>query len=108
MNEAKLRRYAGAYAAPAQLRAGLGFYRATRENAEFNRTHNEPIRLPLTLVGGKHGVGPLMPAMEEALRAKGWSDVTLEILGAGHYLLDESPNALAELIEQRAAQTKKD
>jgi hypothetical protein len=59
VNEAKLRRYAAGYAAPAQLRAGLGCYRATRENAEFNRTHNEPIRLPLTLVGGKQGVGPL-------------------------------------------------
>ena len=49
-----------------------------------------------------------MPSMEEALRAKGWSNVTLEILGAGHCLLDESPDAVAELIEQRAAQTKKD
>jgi pimeloyl-ACP methyl ester carboxylesterase len=46
-----------------------------------------------------------MPALAKNLRAHhGWTDVRVEILKNGrHYLLEERPDEVAELIERHAA-----
>jgi pimeloyl-ACP methyl ester carboxylesterase len=59
----------------------------------------------MLLVGGEHVFGPVMPALAENLRAHhGWTDVRVEILENGrHYLPEERPDEVAELIERHAA-----
>jgi pimeloyl-ACP methyl ester carboxylesterase len=95
--------YASAYAAPAQLHAALEMYRAMPGKS----VDAAPLRatdLPLVLAGGDHGFGPLLPGIAEALRARGWTDVAVEIIAdSGHYVADEQPEALAALIERYAA-----
>lgn len=98
----QLRQYAAAYTTPAQLRAGLGQYRAIPANAKFNAAHKEVIAIPLTLIGGESGIGRGMEPMVKDLRAHGWSNVTLKILPGGHYLMDESPRDVIAAIEQHA------
>jgi pimeloyl-ACP methyl ester carboxylesterase len=100
---AELRHYAAAYGAPAQLRAGLGGYRAIPIDADFNQSHRDPIQLPIALIGGEKGIGPAMAPLVDDLRAHGWSRATLEIISGGHYLPDESPAAIIAAIETHIA-----
>jgi hypothetical protein len=102
VDSGRLRRYVDAYRSPAQLRAGLGQYRATRANAAFNRNHRERIDLPMALIGGTKGIGRGLEPMAADLRANGWSRVTLEILSGAHYLLDENAPDIASAIEKHA------
>lgn len=95
--------YAGAYAAPEQLRAAFEMYRALPANEVFNASQRSPIDVPLVMAGGDHSFGPLLPAIAETLRSHGWVSVTTEIIAnGGHYLPDEQPEAVAERIERYA------
>jgi pimeloyl-ACP methyl ester carboxylesterase len=96
--------YADAYASPDHLRAGLEAYRAFPENEKFNTTRQNPIELPIALVGGDHSFGKLFPRVAAALRAHGCASVTVEIINnSAHYLFEEKPDAVAELIERYAS-----
>ena len=96
--------YAGAYASVEQLRAVFEMYRALPANAEFNAAQREAIAVPLVLAGGDNGFGPLLPRIADALRRHGWSDVTTELIEhSGHYVADEQPEQVAELIERHAS-----
>ncbi|MGH6927801.1 MAG: alpha/beta fold hydrolase [Dongiaceae bacterium] len=95
--------YASAYAAPEQLRAGFEMYRALPANENFNASQRSPIDVPLVMAGGDKSFGPLLPAIAETLRSHGWASVTTEIIdNSGHYLPDEKPDAVTELIERYA------
>ena len=97
-------RYASAYAAPEQLRAALEMYRAMPASETSNATPGNAIDVSLVLAGGDHGFGPLMPGIAEALRTRGWTDVSVELIeNSGHYVADEQPEALAALIERYAS-----
>ena len=97
-------RYASAYAAPEQLRAGFEMYRALPASEKFNAAQRSPIDVPLVLAGGDHGFGPLLPDIAEALQTHGWTNVTVELIeNSGHYVADEQPAALATLIERYAS-----
>ena len=97
-------RYASAYAAPEQLRAGFEMYRALPASEKFNAAQRSPIDVPLVLAGGDHGFGPLLPDIAEALQTHGWTNVTVELIeNSGHYVADEQPAALAALIERYAS-----
>ena len=105
VDDAELARYANAYARPSQLEAGLGQYRATSRNAEFNRQARGTISVPLSLVATEGSLGPTMERIEVALRAMGWSDIDrVTIPGRGHYLMDETPDAITELVMAAARQ----
>lgn len=96
--------YASAYAAPAQLRAALEMYRAMPAGDTFDAAPRRASDLPLLLAGGDHGFGPLLPGIAEALRARGWTDVGVELIeNSGHYVADEQPDAVAALIERYAS-----
>jgi pimeloyl-ACP methyl ester carboxylesterase len=71
----------------------------------FNVGRTTTVDVPLLLVGGEHVFGPVMPALAENLRARhGWTDVRVEVLENGrHYLAEERPDDVAELIERHAA-----
>jgi pimeloyl-ACP methyl ester carboxylesterase len=103
ITDADIRHYANSYGTPEHLRAGLAFYRAFAADAKFNETHRDVIEAPFTLVGGDHAVGTIEPKIAESLRMHGCADVSVEVLkNSGHFVADEQPAALAELVERNA------
>ncbi len=96
--------YVSAYNSPAQLRAGFELYRALPADEKFNAAQTGPLELPLVLVGGEESFGPLMTRFADSLRANGCRNVSTEVIrGARHYVADERPDAVAELIERYAS-----
>jgi pimeloyl-ACP methyl ester carboxylesterase len=58
----------------------------------------------LYLVGGDKSFANLLPKMGEDMRAHGCKTVTIEtIKDSGHYVADEQPEIVAELIERYAS-----
>jgi pimeloyl-ACP methyl ester carboxylesterase/quercetin dioxygenase-like cupin family protein len=104
ISHADAARYANAYAKPQQLRAGMEFYRAFPANEKFNSARVETNKIPIVLAGGDHSFGKLLPRVAEGLRKHGCATVTIEVIeNCGHYVMDEQPEAVAELIERYAA-----
>ena len=98
-----VRHFANSYAAPGQLRAGMEFYRAFPAAEKFNDSQRGALEVPIVLAGGDRAVGQLAPRMAEGLRRRGCANVTAEIIkDSGHYVADEQPAAVAELIERYA------
>jgi pimeloyl-ACP methyl ester carboxylesterase len=97
--------YIKAYATPAQIRAVLEIYRAFPANAKFNAEQRDPNNLPLFLAAGDGSpFAKLVPNMAENLRADGCTHVeTGSIQGSVHYVVNDQPDAVAELIERNAA-----
>ena len=104
-SDADVTRYALAYAAPEHLRAALEIYRAFPSNEKFNTAQQSVISLPLVLAPGEHSpFEKLMPSFAEALRAHGCTDVKIEVIqNSVHYVADEQPEAVAQLIERYAS-----
>jgi pimeloyl-ACP methyl ester carboxylesterase len=97
------RYFAKSYSTPAQLKAGLGFYRAFPANERFNRSQTTPLKVPVVLAGGDNAVGRLNPQIADGLKKLGVESVLVEtIKDSGHYVLDEQPEQVAELIERYA------
>jgi pimeloyl-ACP methyl ester carboxylesterase len=108
VSDADIARYAESYAGPEKLRAGFEFYRAFPMNAAFNVAQRGAIDVPLVLVGGDSAdtaFGSHFPDLAETLRHFGWSTVKTELVkNSGHYVMDDQPEALAELIERYGSQ----
>jgi pimeloyl-ACP methyl ester carboxylesterase len=104
-SDADVARYARAYAAPEHLRAAMEIYRAFPANEKFNAAQQSVISLPLVLAPGEHSpFEKLMPSFAEALRAHGCTNVEIEVIqNSVHYVADEQPEAVAELIERYAS-----
>ena len=103
ITDADVTHYANSYAAPGQLRAGLEFYRAFPADEKFNQTQKNAIDVPIVLAGSDNGVGQLNFKVAESLRKYGCSNVTTEIIkNSGHYVAEEQPEIVAELIERYA------
>lgn len=93
--------YAEAYTGAERLNAGLGYYRAFPVAEADNRSRGEPTDVPLVLVGSDHGFASLLPALSASLAAHGWANVSEHVVEqAGHYVLDEQPDAVGALIEE--------
>jgi pimeloyl-ACP methyl ester carboxylesterase len=104
IDEADAAHYVNAYGTPEQLRAAFELYRALPANEKFNASERSRIDLPLVLAGGDHGFGPLLPGIAKTLRKYGWRNVTTKLIeNSGHYVADEQPEAVAELIERYAS-----
>lgn len=104
-SDADVARYARAYAAPEHLRASLEIYRAFPANEKFNAGQRSAVSLPLVLAPGENSpFERLMPGFAEALRDHGCVNVKIEaIKGSAHYVADEQPEAVAQLIERYAS-----
>jgi pimeloyl-ACP methyl ester carboxylesterase len=104
-SEADVARYARAYAAPEHLRAALGIYRAFPANEKFNAAQQSAISVPLVLAPGKNSpFEKLMPSFADALRAHGCANVEIEVIeNSVHYVADEQPDAVAQLVERYAS-----
>jgi pimeloyl-ACP methyl ester carboxylesterase len=96
--------YVKAYGTRAQLHALFEMYRAFPANAQFNATQRGPIDVPLFLATGDGSLfAALVPKMANDLQASGFARVkTGTIRGSVHYLVQDQPEAVAELIEQHA------
>jgi pimeloyl-ACP methyl ester carboxylesterase len=104
-SDADVARYARAYAAPEHLRALLEMYRAFPANEKFNAAQRGAISLTLVLAPGENSpFEKLMPGFAEALRDHGCANVKIEVIRNGvHYVADEQPELVAELIERYAS-----
>ena len=104
-SDADVARYARAYAAPEHLRAALEIYRAFPANEKFNAAQQSAIRVPLVLAPGKNSpFEKLMPSFADALRAHGCANVEIEVIdNSAHYVAEEQPDAVAQLIERYAS-----
>ncbi|HEY6315399.1 MAG TPA: hypothetical protein VIY52_31970, partial [Streptosporangiaceae bacterium] len=105
ISDADVEHYANAYGDPDRLRSAFEIYRAVPANMAYNAGQTGPIDIPLLLVGGEHVIGPVLPLLADNLRANyGWSDIEVHIVADGkHYLVEERPDDVAELIERHAA-----
>jgi pimeloyl-ACP methyl ester carboxylesterase len=93
-DEAEIEHYAAAVAADGGLRASLAYYREAAESARGNhealaRRH---LTLPVLGISSSHGS---VPDMAASLRP--WADNTTGVMvpGAGHFIPDEQPEAVA-------------
>jgi pimeloyl-ACP methyl ester carboxylesterase len=104
-SDADVAHYAESYAAPAHLRAALEIYRAFPANEKFNAAQRSAISLPLVLAPGENSpFEKLMPSYAEALRDHGCANVKIEVIkNSVHYVADEQPEAVAQLIERYAS-----
>ena len=103
-SDADVVRYAQAYAAPGHLRALLEIYRAFPANEKFNAAQQSAISVPVVLAPAENSpFEKLMPNIAEALRAHGCANVKVEVVkNSVHYVADEQPDAVAELIARYA------
>jgi len=79
--------------------------RAFPANEKFNAAQRSAISVPLVLAPGENSpFEKLMPSFAEALRAHGCANVKMEVIkNSVHYVVDEQPDAVAELIERYAS-----
>ena len=91
--------YAAAYRAPSALRAGFGLYRSFSADEAFNKTHTDPLGLPLLLASADGSFGAGVHRLAKGLNAVGARDVrTAVIANSGHWVAEEQPAAVVELI----------
>jgi pimeloyl-ACP methyl ester carboxylesterase len=97
--------YAKAYATLAQLHAMFEMYRAFPANAQFNATERGPNGVPLLLAAGDGSpFAQLVPKIAEGLRSNGCAHVeTSFIRGAVHYVVEDQPETVTDLIERYAS-----
>lgn len=110
ISDADLEHYAHAHADPAQLRAAFEMYRAFPANLEFNTVHHGPNDVPLFLAAGEGSpFAPLIPTMVDDLRAKGFAHVESAVIPESvHYLVEDQPDAVADLIVRYASRHEND
>lgn len=94
-----IRRYASAYKEPTQLAAGLGLYRAYKKDCTFMRNNRDEFKLPILIVESDFGskeVGPVAEQLRRLFYCKDISSVMIK--GCGHYIAEENPDKLYEII----------
>jgi pimeloyl-ACP methyl ester carboxylesterase len=97
--------YVKAYSTPAQLHAAFEMYRAFPANEKFNQAQRERIDVPLFVAAGDGSpFAKLIPKIAEGLRANGCTHVETGLIpGSVHYLVEDQPEALADLVERYAS-----
>ena len=97
--------YVKAYGTLAQLHAGFEMYRAFPENARFNQSQRKANEVPLFLGAGEGSpFAKLVPKIAEGLRAHGCTHVETGLIpGAVHYVVEDQPVAVADLIGRIAS-----
>ena len=97
-------RHVKAYATPALLHAAFEMYRAFPANTQFNAAQRGPNDVPLVLAAGDGSpLSKLVPKIAEGLRANGCTHVETRLIrGSVHYVVEDQPEAVADLIERHA------
>ena len=99
--------YVKAYGTVAQLHAMFEMYRAFPANAQFNAAQRGPMPVPLFLgTGDGSPFAKLVPKIADGLRAHGCAHVETGLIhGAVHYVVEDQPEHVADLIERYASTT---
>jgi pimeloyl-ACP methyl ester carboxylesterase len=94
-----------AYASLAQLHAAFEMYRAFPANAEFNAGQRARNDVPLFVGAGQGSpFAALIAKIADGLRVKGCTHVeTGLIIGSIHYVVEDQPEEVADLIERYAS-----
>ena len=89
--------YERVYAAPGGLRGMLGYYRAVVENMRQNTAFaRAPISIPVLALSAESGSAPDLPDKLRPLCTDLRSGM---LVGSGHYVPEEQPHALSDLID---------
>jgi pimeloyl-ACP methyl ester carboxylesterase len=96
-DDATIDLYVRSFSRPGRMEAGYGLYRTidtdVKDNAELAKT---PLTIPVLAVGAKAGNGELILRFTRAT-AKNVTGVLME--ATGHFIPEERPDALTQLIE---------
>jgi len=94
-----------AYTSYAQLHAAFEMYRAFPANAKFNTSQTGSNDVPLFFGAGESSpFAKLVAKFAKGIRANGCSHVETGLIqGAGHYVVEDQPNEVADLIERYAS-----
>lgn len=96
MTPAAVEIYTNAYSKPGAMTAGFNYYRAVEANRAFAEAHrHHKFSKPLHVYGGEHATGL---NFMHALKACDPAVVGGMIPGSGHYIPEEAPEAVTELI----------
>lgn len=91
MDEASRRHYAEIYARPGAMHSSFAQFRAIRKDAEDNKTSlATKLTMPVLAIGGEKSFGA-----NEAIVMRNAADHVTELVvpGAGHWLMEEAPEA---------------
>jgi pimeloyl-ACP methyl ester carboxylesterase len=96
--------YLAAYSTPEQLKAAFNMYRAFPANVEAASALRGPNPTPVVYATGeKSPFAGLAPKVVADLKGQGFARVeSAAIPGAVHYVVDDAPDAVTELIEKYA------
>lgn len=96
--------YVSAYSSAAQLHAAFEMYRAFPAIARFNASETGSISIELFFGAGEHSpFAKMVPVFAEGLRVNGCRHVNTGLIpGAVHYIVEDQPAEVAELIERYA------
>lgn len=99
--------YMQSYATGAQLHAIFEMYRAFSANAQFNAAQRELMSIPLFVgTGDGSPFAKLVPTIATGLRAHGCTHVETSLIhGAVHYVVEDQPEQVADLIGRYASMT---
>jgi len=103
-SDAEIGHYAHAYRDPDHLRAAFDTYRAFPQNQKFFAAQSTRIDLPIVFGSGEHDAfAEFVPRIVASLREHGCTNIRTEMIkGAAHYVAEEKPEIVAELIERYA------
>lgn len=97
--------FVSAYSSAAQLHAAFEMYRAFPANARFNASKTGDISVQLFFGAGENSpFAKMVPVFAEGLRLTGCRHVNTGLIpDAVHYIVEDQPAEVAELIERIAA-----
>lgn len=96
ISSAHLQEYVDQIAKPGALRAGLEYYASVWQDLEANKaTMQTKLTMPVLGIGGRHCIGDMVGKLLEPVAENVRSAVVED---AGHWISDESPQALADLL----------
>jgi pimeloyl-ACP methyl ester carboxylesterase len=104
-SQSEKKHYVKAYSSAAQLHAAFEMYRAFPANAQFNAAQRGPNDVPIYFGAGERSpFAKLVPKFAEGLRTNGCTHVETGLIpGAVHYVVEDKPEAVADLIAQYAS-----
>jgi pimeloyl-ACP methyl ester carboxylesterase len=104
-SDANVAHYAESCRHPEHLRTAFAFYRAFSDDEKFYSEQRGAINLPFVLGAGELSpFAELVPRIAEAMRAHGCKNVSTEVIKrSSHYVAEEQPEAVGELIERYAS-----
>lgn len=98
--EADIARFAAAYDGADRLRAGFAFYAAFPEDAETLVEADLSDAPDILLLGGEASMAGLLPMIAGELQAKGAASISTAVIdGAGHWIAEENPDAVADALD---------